>query len=127
MYGPHDNFSIEDGHVLPGLMHKVYLAKSKYLLDHSWEFIGMTLLCADFLNENTQDHSPSCLKISNYEKYVVELLKLTPAILASLRRTQVPPPPLQNHKKDNGSRERFELLTNQTVVRIYLGSLNETH
>ena len=29
VYGPHDNFSIEDSHVLPGLMHKVYLAKSK--------------------------------------------------------------------------------------------------
>lgn len=27
VYGPHDNFNIEDGHVLPGLMHKVYLAK----------------------------------------------------------------------------------------------------
>jgi len=29
VFGPHDNFSIEDGHVLPGLMHKVYLAKAK--------------------------------------------------------------------------------------------------
>ena len=27
VFGPHDNYSIEDGHVLPGLMHKVYLAK----------------------------------------------------------------------------------------------------
>lgn len=27
VFGPHDNFSIEDGHVLPGLLHKVYLAK----------------------------------------------------------------------------------------------------
>jgi len=27
VFGPHDNFSIEDGHVLPGLMHKVYRAK----------------------------------------------------------------------------------------------------
>ena len=27
VFGPHDNFSIEDGHVLPGLMHKVYQAK----------------------------------------------------------------------------------------------------
>jgi GDP-L-fucose synthase len=27
VYGKHDNFSIEDGHVLPGLMHKCYLAK----------------------------------------------------------------------------------------------------
>lgn len=27
IYGPHDNFSIEDGHVIPGLIHKCYLAK----------------------------------------------------------------------------------------------------
>lgn len=29
VFGPHDNFSIEDGHVLPGLIHKVHLAKSE--------------------------------------------------------------------------------------------------
>tara|TARA_R100001510_G_C7647522_1_gene204843 strand:+ start:706 stop:1611 length:906 start_codon:yes stop_codon:yes gene_type:complete len=27
IYGPHDNFSIDDGHVLPSLIHKCYLAK----------------------------------------------------------------------------------------------------
>lgn len=27
IYGPDDNFSIEDGHVIPGLIHKCYLAK----------------------------------------------------------------------------------------------------
>jgi len=27
IYGPNDNFSIEDGHVLPSLLHKCYLAK----------------------------------------------------------------------------------------------------
>ncbi|XP_058494395.1 GDP-L-fucose synthase-like [Solea solea] len=27
VFGPHDNFSIEDGHVLPGLIHKTYTAK----------------------------------------------------------------------------------------------------
>jgi len=27
IYGPHDNFSIEDGHVIPGLIHKCYVAK----------------------------------------------------------------------------------------------------
>uniref|UniRef100_A0A8C8S406 GDP-L-fucose synthase n=1 Tax=Pelusios castaneus TaxID=367368 RepID=A0A8C8S406_9SAUR len=27
VFGPHDNYNIEDGHVLPGLIHKVYLAK----------------------------------------------------------------------------------------------------
>jgi GDP-L-fucose synthase len=29
VFGKHDNFSIEDGHVLPGLMHKCYLAKQQ--------------------------------------------------------------------------------------------------
>lgn len=32
VFGPHDNFNIEDGHVLPGLIHKVHLAKSECLL-----------------------------------------------------------------------------------------------
>jgi len=27
IYGPQDNFSIEDGHVIPGLIHKCYIAK----------------------------------------------------------------------------------------------------
>ncbi|KAG0717756.1 GDP-L-fucose synthase [Chionoecetes opilio] len=27
VYGPHDNFNVEDGHVLTGLIHKAYLAK----------------------------------------------------------------------------------------------------
>lgn len=27
VYGPYDNFNLEDGHVLPGLIHKVYMAK----------------------------------------------------------------------------------------------------
>ena len=27
IYGKHDNFSIQDGHVIPGLMHKCLLAK----------------------------------------------------------------------------------------------------
>lgn len=29
IYGPHDNFSIEDGHVIPGLIHKCYLAQKE--------------------------------------------------------------------------------------------------
>ncbi|XP_041429916.1 GDP-L-fucose synthase-like [Xenopus laevis] len=27
VFGPHDNFNIDDGHVLPGLIHKVYSAE----------------------------------------------------------------------------------------------------
>lgn len=29
IYGPHDNFSIKDGHVIPSLIHKCFLAKQK--------------------------------------------------------------------------------------------------
>lgn len=29
IYGPHDNFSLEDGHVIPSLIHKCFLAKQK--------------------------------------------------------------------------------------------------
>ena len=29
IYGPHDNFSINAGHVIPGLIHKCYIAKEK--------------------------------------------------------------------------------------------------
>ncbi len=29
VYGPHDNFSIADGHVVPGLIHKCYLARER--------------------------------------------------------------------------------------------------
>lgn len=29
IYGPHDNFNVEEGHVIPGLIHKCYLAKQR--------------------------------------------------------------------------------------------------
>ena len=29
IYGKHDNFNLEDSHVIPGLIHKVYLAQSE--------------------------------------------------------------------------------------------------
>lgn len=35
IFGPHDNYDLEDSHVIPGLIHKCYLAKSK-LLNHWW-------------------------------------------------------------------------------------------
>jgi len=39
IFGPHDNFSIEDGHVLPGLMHKCLLAKRKQAAGEDAEFV----------------------------------------------------------------------------------------
>ena len=31
VFGPFDNFNLEKGHVLPALIHKAYLAKSKFI------------------------------------------------------------------------------------------------
>ena len=30
VFGPYDSFNLEDSHVLPGLIHKVYNAKRKF-------------------------------------------------------------------------------------------------
>jgi len=30
VYGKYDNFNLEDSHVLPGLIHKAYLAQSEF-------------------------------------------------------------------------------------------------
>lgn len=39
IFGPHDNFDLEDSHVIPGLIHKCYIAKSKCLL--GWLIVSM--------------------------------------------------------------------------------------
>jgi len=38
IFGPHDNFSIEDGHVLPGLMHKCLKAKQQLARGEAADF-----------------------------------------------------------------------------------------
>ena len=38
IFGPHDNFNIDDGHVLPGLMHKCLKAKQKIADGDEGEF-----------------------------------------------------------------------------------------
>ena len=35
LYGPHDNYHLEDSHVIPGLVHKVYFTDSKLLVTTS--------------------------------------------------------------------------------------------
>ena len=30
VFGPHDNYNLDDSHVIPGLIHKCYLAKRKF-------------------------------------------------------------------------------------------------
>lgn len=48
VFGPHDNFNIEDGHVLPGLIHKVYLAKRE--CDRAHQGLGIFFLVGLLIN-----------------------------------------------------------------------------
>ena len=48
VFGPYDNFNLEDGHVLPGLIHKVYDAKSKFFFIFNIIFWSVNILY--FLN-----------------------------------------------------------------------------
>jgi len=36
VFGPHDNFNMQDGHVIPGLIHKAYKAKAEGTDFHIW-------------------------------------------------------------------------------------------
>ena len=48
VFGPHDNFNIEDGHVLPGLMHKIYLAKSEYSQVYKFSYLSKNWFLYNF-------------------------------------------------------------------------------
>lgn len=74
VYGPNDNYDIENGHVLPSLIHKCYLAKKNNTDWEVWgdgsplrEFIfsrDVASLC-DLLLQNYKEESPVILSTSS--------------------------------------------------------------
>lgn len=51
IFGPHDNYNLEGSHVLPGLTHKCYLAKSKcFWFDLIWFVLIINMF---YLENNT--------------------------------------------------------------------------
>ena len=78
LYGPNDNFHLENSHVMPAMMRKVYLAK--LIHDANWEAIRKDLsirpvganLPVDFLKENisSQDFLQKFLAKGNKENKV---------------------------------------------------------
>jgi len=49
VFGPDDNFNIEEGHVLPGLIHKVYNAKKEGLI-FSYAYCFCNIVIVNCLN-----------------------------------------------------------------------------
>ncbi len=71
LYGPNDNFHLENSHVMPAMMRKVYLAK--LIADGNWDMIRKDLsirpvganLPTAFLKENSSNSSNPCSKEEN--------------------------------------------------------------
>lgn len=63
VFGPHDNFNIENGHVLPGLIHKVYKAKRE-ILGFTFYYINLSKILrkiildqSEYLQCNVRTHT----------------------------------------------------------------------
>jgi len=80
IYGPRDNFSIENGHVIPGLIHKVYLAKKNNTPFTIWgsgkplrQFMYSEDLAKLTIWTMREYHSPEPIIISTDEKDEVSI------------------------------------------------------
>lgn len=74
VFGPHDNYNIEDGHVLPGLINKCYIAKSKLwkCLPSSHRSICFGHFCTV---RDTVKCCPECWPWAYLNSYVLLLLQ----------------------------------------------------
>jgi GDP-L-fucose synthase len=85
LYGPNDNFHLENSHVMPAMMRKVYLAK--LIHDGAWDKIaidlnkrpvegvtGEGLANIENLETNKNNSSLPCLSMSERRKKVLDVL-----------------------------------------------------
>ena len=69
IYGPHDNYSLEDGHVIPSLIHKCYLAKEQQI---PFEVRGSGAPLRQFIfSEDLAKIIMDCLELLNRENLIV--------------------------------------------------------
>ena len=69
IYGPHDNYSLEDGHVIPALIHKCYLAKEQHI---PFEVRGSGAPLRQFIfSEDLAKIIMDCLELLNRENLIV--------------------------------------------------------
>lgn len=68
VFGPNDNFNLEEGHVLPGLVHKVYMCKSKsYQICFKLLFKMIFLFCRKQYSFNCMGNWPSKTTVYIFE------------------------------------------------------------
>tara|TARA_Y100000389_G_scaffold26815_1_gene23052 strand:+ start:10869 stop:11819 length:951 start_codon:yes stop_codon:yes gene_type:complete len=81
IYGPHDNFSLEDAHVIPALIHKCYLAKlnnEKFVVKGSGKPLRQFIFSHDLAKLmmwtlfNYEDNEPIILSVSEEKEVSIK-------------------------------------------------------
>ena len=73
LYGPNDNFHLENSHVMPAMMRKVYLAK--LIADDNWDMIRKDLALRP-VGANMKENDEVVRYVINGESKDVEILKV---------------------------------------------------
>jgi len=94
IYGPHDNFSIENGHVIPGLIHKCYIAKKENTPFTIWgsgeplrQFIYSLDLAELAVWVMREYHSPDPITLSVDESAEVSIKDVAYAVAKAMKFT----------------------------------------
>jgi len=92
IYGPHDNFSIQNGHVIPGLIHKCYLAKQNGTPFEIWgsgtplrQFIYSKDLAELTVWVMREYHSPDPITLSVDEEAEVSIKDVALAVAKAMK------------------------------------------
>lgn len=92
IYGPHDNFSIQNGHVIPGLIHKCYIAKRDNTPFTIWgsgtplrQFIYSGDLAALTVWVMREYHSPDPITLSVDEAAEVSIKTVALAVAKAMK------------------------------------------
>jgi len=92
IYGPHDNFSIQNGHVIPGLIHKCYLAKKNKTPFTIWgsgsplrQFIYSLDLAELTVWVMREYHSPEPITLSVDESAEVSIKELALTVAKAMK------------------------------------------
>lgn len=92
IFGPHDNFSIQNGHVIPGLIHKCYLAKKNNTPFTIWgsgtplrQFIYSLDLAELSVWVMREYHSPEPITLSVDEKAEVSIKDVALSVVKAMK------------------------------------------
>lgn len=83
IYGKNDNYNLENGHVIPSLIHKCYIAKRDGIDFHVWgsgkaerEFVYAADIARaiNLIHNDVRDNFPNLMIVSSSESYSIETI-----------------------------------------------------